>query len=181
MNFKQIFLILSTLSTVYSQNFTDSLNLDAYLGKWYQVYSDNFVSQTFEKDASCVQTTYGLNAPNNISVYNQQTNKNGEIESISGYAFISDKSNPRKLTVNLKGGSGDAPYWIYDLGPIEDEKYQYSIVSDQFKVSLFVLVRNVDKFYEKYNDNVLQTLKDLGFDKNRNKPITTEQKKCFGY
>ena len=180
MNIKKLFLLLSTLKIVQSQqHFTDPLNIDAYLGKWYQVYSDNFVANSFEKDASCVQATYGLYAPNNISVYNQQVNKDGTKQSISGYAFISDNEYPRKLTVNLNGGSGNAPYWIYDLGPVEEEKYQYAIVSDQFKVSLFVLARNVNKFYQKYNENVLQQLKDLGFDKNRNKPITTNQKNCF--
>ena len=179
MNIKKLFLLLSTLKIVQSQqHFTDPLNIDAYLGKWYQVYSDNFVANSFEKDASCVQSDYGLYSPNNISVYNKQTNKNGEIESINGYAFISDKNYPRKLTVNLDGGSGDAPYWIYDLGPIENGKYQYSIVSDQFKVSLFVLTRDVKEFYEKYNRNVLEQLKILGFDKNRNKPIMTKQENC---
>ena len=31
-----------------------------------------------------------------FQTYNQQTNKNGEIQSINGYAFISDKNYPRK-------------------------------------------------------------------------------------
>ena len=71
-----------------------------------------------------------------------------------------------------------APYWVVDLGPVENNMYQYSIVSDDKKLSLFVLARNVSEFYEKYDTTVLNKLDTLGFNTFINKPIPTNQDNC---
>ena len=52
-------------------------------------------------------------------------------------------------------------------------EYQYSIVSDPFKASLFVLARNVNDFETLYNDEVAAFLKNSGFTNFLNKPIKT--------
>ena len=64
------------------------------------------------------------------------------------------------------------------MGPIENNMYQYSIVSDDKKISLFVLARNVSEFYEKYDTTVLNKLDTLGFNTFINKPIPTKQDNC---
>jgi lipocalin len=179
MNFKKVFsVVLSFVVSVSAQDFSQPLDIDAYLGKWNQIYSDNFVQSTFEKGAKCVFSVYGLNGNNNISVYNQQLDSNIQKQSIDGYAYIPDEKYPRKLAVTLDGGMNGAPYWIYSLGPIVEDQYQYAIVSDQFKLSLFVLVRDVQNFLKEYNDIVLEELKELGFVHTRNKPILTDQQNC---
>lgn len=68
--------------------------------------------------------------------------------------------------------------WILELGPIVDGFYDYSIVSDPFKASLFVLTRDVSRFYAKYDAGVQQTLKKLGFSSFINKPVKTLQDGC---
>ena len=69
----------------------------------------------------------------------------------------------------------EAPYWVIELGPIYDGMYDYSIVSDNVQLSLFVLTRNVSRFYKEYDETVLVSLDDFGFNKFYNEPIEIEQ------
>lgn len=164
---------------VCAQNFSEPLNIHAYLGRWYQVYSNFFVASTFERNAKCVLTDYGLYDEKNISVYNEEYNTlTGSKGSITGYAVIKNESTPRKLAVTLNGGMSDAPYWIYETGPILQNHYEYSIVSDDMKIGLFVLARNVETFFTDYNEQVLDHLTAYGFTTFFNKPILTNQKNC---
>ena len=71
-----------------------------------------------------------------------------------------------------------APYWVLELGPIENKQYQYSIVSDDKAISLFVLARDVEEFQEKYEDQVLVSMKEFGFTKSLNKPVPMNQTDC---
>lgn len=150
-----------------------TLNINQYLGTWYQVYSDFFVRSTFEQNSRCVKAEYGLFPNNTISVHNSQINDDGKIQEIYGYAYQKDSG---KLVVNLNGR--DAPYWVLDLGPIVNDQYEYSIVSDPSQTSLFVLTRDVDQFFDEYDEEVLQKLKKLKFTNFRNKPIKTDQTNC---
>ena len=71
-----------------------------------------------------------------------------------------------------------APYWILELGPVVSGNYQYSIVSDNLALSLFVLARDVDEFYKLYDTTVLESLKEFGFTKPWNSPKTMNQTNC---
>jgi lipocalin len=64
------------------------------------------------------------------------------------------------------------------LGPIKDDLYEYAIVSDNQGYSLFVLTRDVDRFFKYYNEDVLVSLKEFGFDKKYNSPIEMNQTNC---
>jgi len=99
------------------------------------------------------------------------------MEEIFGYAFVKDQTKPGELTVNL-GGRGNAPYWIIELGPIVDNQYDYSIVTDPYRTTLFVLTRNVSRFYEEYETDVLSHLQKYKFTSFRNRPIKTDQENC---
>ena len=67
--------------------------------------------------------------------------------------------------VHLNGVPHDAPYWVYNLGPENDYNYyDWAIVSDPVKLSLFVLARDVDTYYKYYDDEVLEILGEYGFD-----------------
>ena len=80
--------------------------------------------------------------------------------------------------MDLDGTPGNAPYWVIEVGPVINNEYQYSIVSDNLKVSLFVLARNVTEFYDLYDKDVKKSLEQYGFTKNINKPIVMEQIDC---
>lgn len=87
-------------------------------------------------------------------------------------------NKPGELTVHFDSSDAfpfDAPYWVVELGPVVDGKYDYAIVSDNFSAFLFVLARNPDSFRTKYQADVLSHLTDMGFT-GISKPIETYQK-----
>jgi apolipoprotein D and lipocalin family protein len=177
-----IFCILFNIAV--AQTVTE-LNTTAYLGRWYQIYSDFIVDATFENFSYCDTADYGLWANDTISVLNRerQYNVSGPERAINGWASIGNLSEPGQLTVHLQSVQFGAPYWIYKLGPptYNGGLYEYSIVSDPLKATLFVLARNVSEFYNKWNTNVSITLKQLGFNGLFNTPLTTIQDGCTYY
>lgn len=156
------------------------LNQTQYLGRWYQVYSDLFVDATFENSSFCDTADYGIYPNNTISVWNRerQYNTSGPEREIFGWAEATDPTKPGELSVHLQTTGFGAPYWVYQLGPVEKDQYEYSIVSDPFKLTLFVLARNVSKFMRHYNENVTQYLTEQGFTNLVNSPILTPQEGC---
>jgi apolipoprotein D and lipocalin family protein len=157
-----------------------SLNVTQYLGTWYQMYSDLVVNQTFEKNSFCVAAQYGLFPNGSISVHNTARigGVDGTLNEIFGYANCPDSSKPGQLQVTLFGGLSNAPYWVLALGPVEHDLYQYSIVSDPFLATLFVLSRDPQDFYTRFDSKVLSQLTALGFTKFYNKPTATTQTGC---
>lgn len=170
--------IISYLAVCAARNYmaVEELDVEKYIGKWYQVYEDNF-DKTFQHAGKCSTADYGIISSNNISVYNRQLTMTNEVDDISGYAYYKEGDTGGYLTVRLDD-LPEAPYWVLDLGPIVDGYYDYSIVSDNLKLSLFVLTRDVDRFYEKYDADVLLFLENMGFTRNINKPDTMEQSDC---
>ena len=154
-----------------------SLNLNNYVGRWYQVYKD-LTDMTFQGLGTCAVADYSILDYNNVSVLNSQIDKDGSVNQISGFAYYNEGNIGGELTVSLEGTPGNAPYWVIQTGPIINNEYQYSIVSDNLKLSLFVLCRNVTEYYELYDDIVKESLESYGFTKDINKPITMKQVDC---
>ena len=158
------------------------LNTSAYYGRWYQMYSDLIVEATFENSSYCDTADYGLWPNGTISVLNRerQYSVDGPERIINGWAAVENKSEPGQLTVHLQTVEFGAPYWIYELGPMtyNGSMYEWSIVSDPLKATLFVLARNVTTFYERWNTNVSYILKTLGFNGLFNTPLLTKQLGC---
>ena len=67
--------------------------------------------------------------------------------------------------------------WVVQLGPptFKGNYYQYSVVSDPRKITLFVLARDITEFKQNYDEEVLAKLKEQGFTKFYNKPTDTYQ------
>lgn len=170
-------LFLSCVVLAHSIDTIDTLDLTKYVGRWYQVYGDKY-DETFQGVGHCNTADYTMIPNQNISVLNSQYSTSNELEQITGYAYYSEHvdsdKEPGKLTVHLEGVPVDAPYWIYELGPEYDGLYDWSIVSDPVKLSLFVLTRDVERFYENYNYEVLDILDTSGF---RN-PIQISHESC---
>jgi len=162
----------------YANKAVSELNLENYIGKWYEVYQDNF-NKVFQGNGICSTADYSLMENGKVSVLNSQV-LNGETDSIAGYAYYKEDDCCGYLTVKLNN-IPEAPYWVLELGPIVNGLYDYSIVSDDKNLSLFVLTRDVDRFYKLYNDDVLKSLKTLGFTKAYNKPLTMNQTSCEIY
>jgi lipocalin len=176
----QLLFLLASL--VHSQAPVPSLNVSSYLGHWYQAYTDLSTVLTFENNSYCVTATYTMNENGTVGVlnYERQFNVTGPERVIHGWAAAQDSSEPGELTVHLQGVPVGAPYWIYELGPIyEDSLYDYSIVSDPFKLTLFVLARNLTRFAELWAPRVLSQLNAWGFTTFLNRPIATVQDGCW--
>lgn len=93
---------------------------------------------------------------------------------IDGYAYAPDASKPAQLLVHFDVSPADGPYWVIELGPIVNGKYEYSIVSDDTSFSLYVLARDPENFRSKYEADVLGRLESYGF-AGAKKPIATYQ------
>ena len=171
-----LILLFSSLSYCLSKEYkaVDDLDLQKYMGKWYQVYKDKF-DNVFQKNGICSTAEYSLDN-DIVKVFNKQIT-NGAYDSITGIAYYSNDDCCGYLTVELQGQS-PAPYWVLELGPIVDDLYDYSIVSDNKAISLFVLTRDVDRFYKLYQEQVDASLKDFGFTKAYNKPEIMNQTNC---
>ena len=171
-------LIISFFIMCYSKEYkaVDELDLEKYSGKWYQVYQDKF-NKLFQGNGRCSTATYTIIDSNNVSVFNEQINMKNEYDTIKGNAYYKNDDCCGYLTVLLEG-TPEAPYWVLELGPIVDEMYDYSIVSDNKALSLYVLTRDVDRFYKLYNSDVLVSLEEFGFTKSFNSPLTMNQTDC---
>ena len=115
----------------------------------------------FKGNGKCSTAQYKL-IDDEVSVLNSQIDENNEEDEISGYAYYKDEDCCGYLTV-LLDGTPEAPYWVLELGPIVNEKYDYSIVSDNKALSLYVLTRDVNRFYQSYDTIVLDSLEDFWF------------------
>ena len=145
-----------------SYTYVKELDLNKYQGTWYEVY-DNLFDETFQKGGSCVRADYTLNTMGTVDVLNREVNNHGEVDTIVGEAYYDDGNSGGELTVALEGTPFPAPYWVIELGPVIDGLYDYSVVSDDKQISLFVLARNVTKFLQLYETQVLYSINELGF------------------
>jgi len=169
------------------------LNLQAFLGRWYQMY--NSISSTLltfgaaGPQDTCTSADYMLDEDGTtINVLNQGIRLNGNVTQIFGEARATDQPGQRKLSFSkfIRDGREIAPpdfegdYWIYHLGPLVDGSYAYAIVGGPAKPSwgldktqLFVLARDPISFGATYNAEVLDWLSANGFDWWWNKPRRT--------
>jgi lipocalin len=163
------------------------LNVTQYTGRWYQMYTDKIVEDTFEAHTNCDTADYKAQADGTIALRNGDFNlTSGELNHIDGIASIPDPTQPGKLLVKFTDGSAPpfpAPYWVMKLGPLRTypgsavEQYAYSIVADSLipAGTLFVLGRDVDEFNKDFDAEVADALKTLGFSHKFNDPIKTVQ------
>lgn len=154
--------VLNNLRGSKSHDVVNELDVNKYLGDWYQIYGapTNVIFQGYGK---CLTAQYGLLQNGNVSVLNSQINLNNELEQISGYAYYTNISEPGKLSVHLDGVSVDSPYWVVKLGEVVNDQYQYSIISVPSGISLWVLTRDINNFYNKYDEEVKDYLEDNHF------------------
>ncbi|CAH1789440.1 unnamed protein product [Owenia fusiformis] len=154
----------------------DKVDIEKYLGRWYQAYSNKNMEARFLKDAFCVHADYTLVNATTITVRNSNRRRSptGPLGQIEGFGYKSESEG--KLWIKLNNGRlNPSPFWILKLGPVINGQYQYAVSSDPLRFALFVLTRNPSEFYEKYNDEVLEFLKEQAFTNEGNKPQKSYQ------
>ena len=140
----------------------DHVDLNSYLGKWYEIAS---IPQSFQKQcASDTMAEYSLAEDNLIKVYNTCKTNSGEISVAEGRAKIVDSNSNAKLKVTfVKLGTWifafGGNYWILDLG----SNYSYSIVGDPSRNYAWILSRNPSLSTEQLTD-AEKSLRANGYD-----------------
>ncbi|KAJ8598321.1 hypothetical protein CTAYLR_007552 [Chrysophaeum taylorii] len=159
------------------------LDPSLYVGRWYQISADALVADTFELKAECVTADYALASDPTygtiIKLVNSET-INGKLFNITGYAYIANESEPAELSVKFDEyvpSFATGSYWVILLGPVVNNQYQYSVVSDSTGLSLFVLARDVADYAENYASTVDAFLADNGY-ADFFAPIATVQDDC---
>jgi len=170
-----------------------SLDLDAFLGRWYQMYSS--ISSTIltfgtvEQEDVCVSADYSLNQDGEtIDVLNQGINKDGTITQIRGQARATNQPGRRKLSFKsfLRGDRTKTPpdfegdYWIHKLGPKVNGVYSYVVLGGPVnpklgldQTQLFVLARDPTTWSMKFDEQVKTWLREKGFSWWWNEPRRT--------
>lgn len=114
----------------------DEVDLDRYLGRWYEIAS---FPQRFQR--GCVATTanYTLRGDGRIGVENECRDRTfgGELRRAEGVAWVTDPNGSQaKLKVQFFWPfRGD--YWILELDP----EYRYAVVGHPSRDYLWILAR----------------------------------------
>ncbi len=117
-------------------NFVD---LNRYTGRWYEIA--NFPT-FFNKDCSCTTADYEL-LEDAVGVFNNCISSvTGQNNSVNGKAVVVDTTSNAKLKVLFPPSPIPGDYWIIDLVSFDEDKpYNFSVVSNSDRSSLFILSR----------------------------------------
>lgn len=130
------------------------VELEKYLGKWYEIAHLPF---KFEDGCTDITATYSLSKDGNVSVLNECL-RDGKLKQAKGKAKVIDKNTGAKLKVTFFWPFS-ADYWIIDL----DKDYNYAVVGTPNRKYLWILSRT-PQMDEKLYSQLLEFTKIKGFD-----------------
>ena len=134
----------------------DNLELNRYLGKWYEIAR---LDHACERGLEAVSAEYSLRDDGGIRVinsgYNTDTQSNQEAE---GRAYFVDQPNLGYLKVSFFGPFFGS-YVIFEL----DENYQYAFIAGNTTNYLWLLARTPEVSQELVNQFINRATQ-LGFD-----------------
>ena len=135
----------------------DAVDLNRYLGKWYEIAS---YPAWFQKDCTASTAEYSLLADGKIQVVNRcrKGSLDGPLKESKGKAEVVDTITNAKLKVwffwPFKGN-----YWIINL----DKDYQWVVVGEPSRKYLWVLSRT-PKMDEALYRQITEVLPQKGYD-----------------
>jgi apolipoprotein D and lipocalin family protein len=143
--FSVLFLIVMFLQVSCSHSKKSDLDTVSYVdmtkyqGTWFEIAR---YGNTFQKNCQATRANYTLNENGTVSVLNECKNKEGDVESAEGTAFVEDSQSNAKLSVSFvpffqRFGLFAGDYWIIEL----DEMYQYAVVGHPERTYLWILSR----------------------------------------
>ena len=135
----------------------DSVELDRYLGEWYEIAS---YPAWFQRNCTAVTARYSLRDDGRIKVVNscRKGSLDGKLKQSTGRAKVVDTDTNAKLKVSFFGPFW-GNYWIIDLDP----DYQWAVVGEPKRKYLWILsrTRSMD---EGVYEQILARLPDKGYD-----------------
>ncbi len=158
-------ILMSIIATLFlsscAQNTTvttvPNVDLDKYLGKWYEIAT---IPQSFQKGCNCTTAEYALSDKGYVIVKNScnKGSVTGERTTAEGKAFVVKNSGNAKLKVQFFWPfKGD--YWIIDLA----NDYSYAVVGDPSKKYLWILSRTPQMSETTYQE-ILTRIAAMGYD-----------------
>jgi apolipoprotein D and lipocalin family protein len=135
----------------------DRLDLDRYLGTWYEIAS---FPTWFQRDCVATQATYSLRADGRVRVENACRDKtlDGEWNGIEGVAWPAEPGHFARLKVQffwpLRGD-----YWVLALDP----EYRWALIGHPDREYLWVLSRTRAMDNVVY-DEIVALARAQGFD-----------------
>ncbi len=130
------------------------VELERYLGKWYEIAH---LPARFQEGCSDTTATYTLSKDGSISVVNE-CRRNGKLKKAKGKAKVVDKNSGAKLKVTFFWPFyGD--YWIINLG----EDYDYAVVGTPNRKYLWILSRT-PQMDDNLFSQLIESVKSKGFD-----------------
>jgi len=130
------------------------VELEKYLGKWYEIAS---FPQRFQRGCSNTSAEYSLNNDGSIAVKNSCI-KEGKLSVADGEARVVSKKTNAKLTVQFQWPF-KGKYWIIGLA----HDYSYAIVGHPNRKYLWILSRKSQMDSQTYNHLVVLAA-SKGFD-----------------
>jgi apolipoprotein D and lipocalin family protein len=133
------------------------VELEKYLGKWYEIAH---LPARFQQGCTDTTATYTLSKEGSITVLNECV-RNGKLKQAKGKAKVVDKKSGAKLKVTFFWPFyGD--YWIIDLG----KDYDYAVVGTPNRKYLWILSRT-PQMDDKLFFQLTESAKTKGFDVNK--------------
>nr|AFK49534.1 unknown [Lotus japonicus] len=139
------------------------LDLERYMGRWYEIAC--FPSRDQPKDGVNTRATYALNDDGTVNVLNE-TWSGGKRGYIQGSAY---KAEPNTDEAKFKVKFFVPPflpiipvvgdYWVLYI----DQDYQYALIGQGSRKSLWILCRNTHLDDEIYNE-LVEKAKNVGYD-----------------
>jgi apolipoprotein D and lipocalin family protein len=136
------------------------LDLQRYLGKWYEVAA---IPQSFQKNCVATTATYSLRSDGKIDVLNEcrKFEFDGKLSRAHGKAWIPNPEQPAKLLVQFFWPfRGD--YWVIELG----DNYEYAVVGHPSRDYLWILSRTAQMDPLKIEE-IYGRLSRVGYDLSR--------------
>jgi len=135
------------------QNF----KLDRYLGKWYEMAR---LDHSFERGLSRVTADYTLRDDGGVKVINRGYSvEKGIWKEAEGKAYFVSNRDTGHLKVSFFGPF----YGAYVIFELDQEKYQYALVSGPDRSYLWLLARS-PKIEPEIQDKLIAKAAALGFD-----------------
>uniref|UniRef100_A0A158Q852 Conserved secreted protein n=1 Tax=Elaeophora elaphi TaxID=1147741 RepID=A0A158Q852_9BILA len=170
-----------------ADNVTDALlpptpedfDLHKFMGRWFEgINSPRATEQRCVEELTvCLKynhfaTDGGLTKNDKTATFTalkiyREGSEFGPVRYSIGYAFRGGNKDAM-LQLHSSETPDAQPFWIYKLGPegtdpFGNPQYEWAVVSNWVKYPVTVLVRDPDKFKEKYEQEVLRWLEDQGF------------------
>ncbi|MDW5417000.1 lipocalin family protein [Iodobacter sp. CM08] len=149
-------MLSSSLYAETTANSVSSLDVERYLGRWYEIASFPMYFQRM-----CVADTtadYSKQAEDKITVVNRCRKQDGSFAEADGHASIVPHSGNAKLKVSFFWPFS-ADYWVFGLG----DEYQWALVGNPNHKYLWLLSRSQTISSQDLND-ALDIAKEQGFD-----------------